>query len=127
MRPTRFQSTDTNNFEVERNGATKQDNIMVGGEEPVVKKAAKRTTPAVEAAEEPMAKPDDEKEDSNGEKHVGKAAKKVDSYVSITTGYDDAAATKAAHDELMTDDETKMVVKCVKNKKPAAKTVQQCP
>ena len=77
MKPTRFQSTDTNiieverdgdskqadMFKVERDGPTKKDNIMVGGKEPVTKKAVKRTTLAVQAAEEPMAKPDDEKED----------------------------------------------------------------
>jgi hypothetical protein len=59
MKHTTFQSTDTNIFKVERDGASKQDTIMVGGEEPVTKKAAqtacqrsaKRTTPATPAPE----------------------------------------------------------------------------
>jgi DNA mismatch repair ATPase MutL len=59
MKPTTFQSTDTNIFKVERNGASKKINIMVGGEEPTTKEAVKRarqssakeTTPATPAPE----------------------------------------------------------------------------
>jgi hypothetical protein len=71
MRPTGFQSPNTNIIEVERDrdskqadmfkvekdGPTKKDNIVV------TKKAVKRITLAMQAAEEPTAKPDDEKED----------------------------------------------------------------
>jgi hypothetical protein len=47
-------------FKVERDGPTK-------GKEPITKKAVERTTLAMQAAEKPMAKPDDEREDCSDE------------------------------------------------------------
>ena len=43
MQHTMFQSTETSIIEVKKDGASKQDTIMVGEEEPVTKKVAKRT------------------------------------------------------------------------------------
>jgi hypothetical protein len=42
MMPSTFQSTNGNIFKVERDCASKQVNIMMGGKEPATKKAAKR-------------------------------------------------------------------------------------
>ena len=42
MKHTMFQSTETSIIEVKKDGASKQDTIMVGEEETVTKKAAKR-------------------------------------------------------------------------------------
>jgi hypothetical protein len=74
MRTTGFQSPHTDIIEVERDGDGKQVDMfkverdgLTKGNEPTTKKAAKRTALAMQTAEEPIAKPDDEKEDYSDE------------------------------------------------------------
>ena len=71
-----------NSFKVERDSDSRQDNIMIGGEEPVIKKAAKRasqrsakrTTSATPTPEAP-AKTGDSSDDCNSDKEEDPAAK----------------------------------------------------
>jgi hypothetical protein len=74
MRPTGFQSPKNNTIKLERDGDDKQaDKFKVErynptkGTEPIAKKAVTRTTLAMQAVEEPMAEPDDEREDCSDE------------------------------------------------------------
>jgi hypothetical protein len=76
MKPTPFRSTDSNIFQVERDCASRQVNIMIGEEEPAAKNAAKKTTPAQPAPTAAAEKESLSDDDSNDEEEAKPTAKK---------------------------------------------------